>query len=150
MPTPDPEVCARIFDGPVPLASPPMFVDGKPDLVRPRAAWMIGGLKSGSWLTDVVRGPAKEVGEATWADVEPTKGFGPGYPPTCFIQGDSDPFVPLELTKKAHAALVAQGVQSDLLEVKGGNHLLDMAMSEEDPVFQSHIMKGLHFLKAHA
>ncbi|KKY26620.1 putative polyketide synthase [Diplodia seriata] len=46
---------ARVYaESPVPLAAPPMFVDGKPDLGTPRSAWMIHAIKKGTWLRGCV------------------------------------------------------------------------------------------------
>ncbi|KAL1646321.1 hypothetical protein SLS58_003278 [Diplodia intermedia] len=45
---------ARVHaESPVPLAAPPMFVDGRPDLGTPRSAWMIHAIKRGTWLRGV-------------------------------------------------------------------------------------------------
>ena len=148
VPDPDDAVCARVFEGgAVPLASSPMFVDGKPDLATPRIAWMLKNLKHGTWAEGIVKGPRQSVDEKAWDEAEPTQGFAKGFPPTCFVQGDQDQSTPVALARRAHEELSAKGVETELVVFEGAPHLFDAELKEDDPVFQDKVMKGLQFLR---
>ena len=142
----------RACEGPAPVASEPMFVNGKPNLESPRAAWMINALKTGTLVESIMKGPNREVKEEDWAETEPSRGFsgegvGRDFPPTCFIHGDADEFVPIEFSEKAHEKLSAMSVPTEFLKLAGANHVFDLMIGEDDPVFKDFIMKGLNFLK---
>ena len=143
------ELRERALEGPAPLASEPLFVDGKPNLESPRAAWMLHALKTGGLIEGIMKGPHAKIRDDDWAEAEPSRGFsGDGvdlaFPPTCFVHGDADDFVPFEFSKTAHEKLSATGAQAGLFQVPGANHTFD------DPLFQEYTKKGLNFLKKYA
>ncbi|KAB2579970.1 Non-reducing polyketide synthase ausA [Lasiodiplodia theobromae] len=143
----------QVFDGPVPVASPPMFVNGKPDLRSPRSAWMIHALKHGTWFRACVEGgdavgDGEEEGlisEETLTALEPTRGFGraAGFPPTCFVHGTEDVFAPFALAERAEREAKAKGVEVKFVRVQGAGHVFDIGLAEEDELFKGPVVTAL-------
>ena len=132
----------QVYDGPQALTSGPMFTSTGPDLKTPRSAWMIKALKTGTHLKECVK-------DGNYDRVDPVKGFNAKFPPTCFVHGTRDPFVGHEFSERAFQELKGLGVESELVLVPDQPHVFDIAIGEQDPLFQDYVMKGLKFLAGH-
>ncbi|KAF9875484.1 hypothetical protein CkaCkLH20_06865 [Colletotrichum karsti] len=132
----------RIYqDIPPPSASPPPFGPKGPDISNPRSAWLLGKMKDGTFLEELVP-------DGDYERVDPTTLFSSTFPPTFFGHGGADESVSVELAEWAHKALKEHGVDTELLVVDGAGHGFDMGKEPGDPAYEA-VMKGLEFLRAH-
>ena len=132
----------QVYSGPVVFKSDSMFTKSGPDITTPRSAWMIKGMKAGTYLKEAVK-------DGNYDRVDPTKSFSSDFPPTCFIHGTEDDIVSHEFSVRASDELKNLGVKSELVLVQDQRHGFDMMLEEEDPLFQSYVMPGLKFLASH-
>lgn len=145
------ETLAKVLNGPQALTSAPMMLpDGKPNLADPRAAWLLMALKRGTSISGVIEdGNYDRVdGAATFAGLA-GKAQAKRFPPTCFIHGTADDFVPLRVAEQAHRELQAAGVPTKLVVGEGLPHAFDLrGLKKEDKAWEI-VEKGLEFLKSY-
>ena len=79
-------------------------------------------------VVDFVGGTRAEVPEL-YAAASPLSYVAPGAPPTLFITGDADWFVDIEHSRRMQRALDDVGVETRLLSIAGGGHLLNRGPS---------------------
>ncbi|WP_047984223.1 alpha/beta hydrolase [Ornithinibacillus californiensis] len=70
---------------------------------------------------------------------------GTDYPPTLLLHGDSDTDVPYEESVKMNEKLKENSVESELITIKGGDHVFDEHW--EDPIVQKAFEDIVAFLK---
>lgn len=154
MPDPDAGVRAKVYEEEtVAVSAGAMFVDGRPDLKTPRSAWMIHAIKHGKLYEKCLRGPASkdedaggEVDAKVVEEVEPTRGFKKSWPPTCFVHGTEDVFVPFSTAERAERELKEKDAEVELIKVHGAGHVFDMALGKGDVVFESTVAPALKWL----
>ncbi|KAH7058822.1 alpha beta-hydrolase [Macrophomina phaseolina] len=140
LPDPSPDFMDRAYQGPVPLAAGELFVDGAPALGVPRTAWMIHAIKHGALY-------AKELKEEDGVlEVEPTRGFGAKWPPTCFVHGTADVFAPVEVAERAERELRQEGAEVELVRVEGAAHMFDIGLGPGDEAFDGPVVRALEWL----
>jgi acetyl esterase/lipase len=139
-----PSYIDQIYDGPIPSAaalfSPAHAPPNTPP--PPRNAWMITTLKDGTWLEKVVK-------DGDYGRIDGTKGFQAGFPPTVFVQGTGDTVMDHRLSIRAAEELKGHGVEVELLLPEGLDHMFDMALKGDEPVFKEYLVKGFEFLRKH-
>ncbi|KAI8921285.1 Alpha/Beta hydrolase protein [Powellomyces hirtus] len=139
-PAPDEQYTQSVFSGPQVSSTEVVFGSTAPPTAR--AAWLTLKNQRGQWLQEVVKdGDYARVDPIAAAAIEPKK-----FPPTLIIHGDADTFVPYHLSVRGEEKLKALGIDVTLLSVEGKNHLFDVALTEDDPLFKDTILKGLEFL----
>ena len=130
----------KIYDGPQALTSAPMIVDGKPNLGDPRSAWLLVALRDGTWAQRCVQ-------DDDYARIDAVTRFSSSFPPTCFVQGTNDDFVPHRFAEAADKRLRELGVKSQLVLVADQPHGFDLwQQSRDNSLFQEYVMPGLKFL----
>jgi acetyl esterase len=60
--------------------------------------------------------------EQYWQDFSPLHNIPTNPPPTLFITGDNDSFLPIETSRKFKAEMEKQGGRCDLVVLEGGKH----------------------------
>ncbi|EQB56747.1 hypothetical protein CGLO_03204 [Colletotrichum gloeosporioides Cg-14] len=139
---PDVEFRNKIYeDKPPPTSAPPPFGPKGPDVSTYRAAWLMGKMKDGTFLREVVS-------DGNYGRVEPAGLFSPSFPPTFFGHGGADSAVDVKLAKRAHNALKADGVDTQLVVVEGADHGFDIGKMPGDPEYEA-VISGLKFLRAY-
>ncbi len=144
-----PEFLAQVFDEEIPtwtpssMQRPPPGTTGppKPDLSRPRSAWLWTALKKGFHLENVVK-------DGDYARVDPVSLFSAEFPPTIFLHGNKDTMVDFKFSKFAYESLRDLGVETELLVVEGGNHIFDAPLKEGMPEWEK-VEAGFEFLAKH-
>lgn len=137
------EIAKKFLEEPVAFKSKPMFVNGKPNLEDPRAAWFIAAAKKGTSYPDVVQ-------DGDYERVEATNRFSKNFPPTIFLHGTQDPFVDYKLAVRAHEQLKALGVETEILLGDDIEHGFDIFLtSQDDPKFTKYVLPALEFAKKH-
>lgn len=142
LPDPSPNFIKQIFDGPQAITSPPMFVNGKPNLADPRCAWYLHQIKQGTTISSIL--PEEKVEKA-----DPTNVFGRDFPPTYFLHGKADSFVKYELSVKAHEALKELGVETKLVTPGRLEHAFDLQPNLGKYKFEEYVVPALEFLIRH-
>jgi acetyl esterase/lipase len=137
------EFLDKAFQGPTQFATPPMIKDGKPDLSSPRNAWMITTLRDGTNTAAVIK-------DGNFQRADPVHQFHPHFPPTMFVHGTADVFVPDYVSRRAHEKLTSLGVRSQIVEATGAAHVFDFAITEEDPLFKEKVIPALEFMAREA
>ncbi|KAL4874504.1 Alpha/Beta hydrolase protein [Aspergillus karnatakaensis] len=118
-------------------AGPPTGPNG-PDLANPRVAWLMDGIKKGTWLNALV--PNND-----YSQVDPSKLFNSAFPPTYFIHGEKDTLFDVRFSKKAAEELKSNGVGAEIVIVEGAPHGFDAMAKPGDEKF-SIVTKGFEFL----
>ena len=136
------EQTQKIFDGPQAIRSAPMFVDGKPNLQDPRSAWYIMQMKKGTSVSALVP-------DGDYERCDATTGFTKNFPPTFFLHGKPDAFVDYKLAVRAHRELKNLGVETELLLGDDIDHVFDLQITYQDPLFTKYVLPGLEFLHKH-
>lgn len=139
----DPAFTHKIFaDIPPPSAGPSPVGPSGPDLSNYRVAWMLSQLRAGTLLATVVA-------DGDYERVDPAGAFGrAAFPPTCFVHGAADALVDCRFSVRAHEALRAAGVETELVVVEGAAHGFDARAGPGDEEWGA-VERGLEFLKAH-
>ena len=135
------EFTNKIYDGPVPFVSAPMFVNGKPALHDPRAAWFLTQLKNGTSVSACVP-------DGNY-DFDVSRQFTGKFPPTFFLHGTIDPFVSHQVSVRAHEELKKAGNESELLLGDDIVHVFDMQLEAQDPKFIKYVLPALDFAVNH-
>lgn len=141
MPTLPVEFTNKIYEGPTAFTSLPMFVEGKPALHDPRAAWFITQLKNGTSISSIVP-------DGNY-DFEVSKQFVHKFPPTFFLHGVNDPFVPAKLSIQANEELRKAGNESEILLGDDIVHVFDIELADTDPKFAKYVVPALEFAVRH-
>jgi acetyl esterase/lipase len=134
-----PSYIERIFEGSQVTAATPFIASDAQTIPPPRDAWLTAHLKTGTWLAQVLQ-------DGDVDRVDGAKYFSATFPPTMFIHGTKDTFTEVAVSEKAYESLTALGVDTEILLVPGANHMLDIALEENDEFFREYVLKGLNFL----
>ncbi|KAH8893101.1 alpha/beta-hydrolase, partial [Thozetella sp. PMI_491] len=151
----DKEFLDKIFDEPlrtstatsiennaVETGQPRVAERPKPDLSIPRNAWLFYSLKHGEHLKSIVK-------DGDFDRVDPTTMFTGAFPPTFFLHGDSDDWVPPKFSERAWEKLKELGVETRLALLPGLAHGFDSSLAVDDPRYAK-IKEGFKFLASHA
>ncbi len=157
MPDFDPAFLARIYDEPLKTStasslerntnsssssSSKKVGPSKPDFTKPRTAWLFNGLQKGTQLRDIVA-------DGDLARIDPAGGFSAaGFPPTFFLHGGADDWVPPRFSEQAHSQLKAAGVETHLVILPGLAHGFDTALGPADAL-NRHVEEAFAFLRSH-
>ncbi|KAH7073450.1 alpha beta-hydrolase [Paraphoma chrysanthemicola] len=132
----------KIFQGPQAITSAPLFTAAGPNLSDQRCAWFIQQIKNGTSMSSIVPN-----GDYTCIDA--TCSFSQKFPPTYFLHGKKDIFVPYELSIRAHEALKAFGVETELIMPDDIGHAFDLQIDEEAKEFKECVVPALDWLVGH-
>jgi acetyl esterase/lipase len=86
--------------------------------------------------------------ENDYDSIEPSRLFGPSFPPAYFVHGSLDVIVDVKFSRRAHVALEAQGVDTELV-VEEANHGFDAGAKPGDRYFEL-VAEGFRVLARHA
>lgn len=144
LPDVDDALLQKVYEGDQALTSAPMLLpDGRPNLADPRAAWLLMALKRGTSISGVVQDGAYErVDGAAALTAERTFPF----PPTCFIHGTADEFVPGSLAERAKRELSAAGGTAEVIVLEGVGHAFDLRGLKEGTQAWEAVRRGMEFL----
>ncbi|KAH7089991.1 alpha beta-hydrolase [Paraphoma chrysanthemicola] len=142
IPPSEPSHTDKIFQGPQSIASAPMFTAAGPNLSDPRCAWFIEQIKSGTSMSSIVP-------DGDYTRIDATSSFSGKFPPTYFLHGKKDVFVPYGLSVRTHEALKALGVETELIMPDEIGHAFDLQISEEAKEFKEWVVPALDWLVGH-
>ncbi|RPB25160.1 alpha/beta-hydrolase [Terfezia boudieri ATCC MYA-4762] len=134
-PVPDfpPEFTNQVFSTSTIPTSFPILPPTSPDFIMtPRLACLLGGIKDGSSIKKLMKDESDYEtvdSAARWNAPGGVQNF-KGKTGVCFVHGDSDELVPVELAERAVRELRGLGVEAELVLAKGGLHGFDSDILE--------------------
>ncbi|WP_025025932.1 alpha/beta hydrolase [Caldalkalibacillus mannanilyticus] len=109
-----------------------------------RFNYYISCRQHGIWMKKVT-GYDHDTERLSLEKYNPISHLSKNFPPTLFLHGDQDTDVPYEQSVLMHSKLQDLGVYSELIRIKGGEHVFDQNF--HDPQVQDAFDKVLEFLK---
>ncbi|GME27151.1 hypothetical protein GTA08_BOTSDO10252 [Neofusicoccum parvum] len=117
----------------------------RPDLSKPRNAWLFDGLKRGVHMRAIVPD-----GDFERCDACADEAYGRGWPPTVFVHGTGDEMVPARISEEAGALLRERGGEVEVIMAEGLPHGFDIGLEVGDEAFEKYVRPALEFLAKRA
>jgi acetyl esterase/lipase len=139
----------KIYEEPIQTFTPSSLERGavrvgppKPDLSKPRNAWLFTVLKQGTQMSKICA-------DGDFQRVDPAQKLSATFSPTFFLHGTADDWVLPKFSEAAHQKLKELGVETKLVLLPDLVHGFDAALSVDDPKFRF-IDEAFDFAKAQA